>query len=1219
MAIKKEKVKTNSTQATIFIGLGGVGSDIVVKVAERCKGTESENIKFVVLDTNANDLRNVKNSRALITQVQTSSTQSVLDYLSNDEEARQEWFPNNSTLYPKTVSEGAGQVRAISRLALNTTIRTGSIMGLYKAIDDLFLKDGGDLKQALRVVIVSTAAGGTGSGIAMTVGMMVRNYLLKHYREKAAIIRGLLLLPGVLDPVIKSQAEQESLRRNGYATIKEINAFMMNASGFGAMRKELNRFHDLHVSIPTVSDEKERLNSLPFDFCFLLDRVDSREESMETLEQYKEFAAQSLYEQNIGPMQRNAISMEDNIIKEFANKDNLGRNRFGGVGASILRYPYEDIADYIAYSRALDRISGGQIPVDSPAESGKRDDNDKAVDWGKYDRKYKNAEAEYKKKGATSNAKKPERGEIYIEALNNDDMRFGRDMKGYLASEEDNVQSVVVNNVNMYLRRLETEITRVFQEQPEIRKMEPRVLKLKNAINYAENEDERGAAEENLGAIRNYEAYVIGKAKSIASSRGRAIFYSSPSLEHEELKPFYLETLLKTIDGGIHPNAMRYILYNLEGVMKARHAAAEAQVKRSLTALEDYAPGISNPDKFDVQGRSAKGEEQNIDEVCALCKREPSFIEVKFGGFGLVWEALNTHLPAYSSEVLKLKEALLRQGVYEVGLMHLNNLNEEFVRFYNSFDAKVVSLKKKKEEIVDKLKYRKGEAVYNVCATEQHLNELLAMSPEGSGGILLPGALNVKIFEAVKKNVEHNREVKFDPYRKDTSVDIFDDVLADYFRESVREDCSDVIDLNIIDAIAAEQELNHRFSYREKLEIEPETKLEKLSDDEKKEYILQKIQYGYRLASPSISGDQFKEKREVLACAFSKTLLHMKAHNMKNLLEVEKLSPVATDTVSKYELRYFSALYNITPDHLSRFMSPRKVDIDGMVTEHAAGIYYKAYQEHTKNIGPDSTKSATISLHIDKRWDSVARLPEINMDMQKEEMVKIHSALIYGIIHEMIVLREPSQHDRGKKIFELENLDGELTPLVVSNGTDCDEFYEILDALYMDRASVEEIHSMAKKRGKRDIEKNHNYDQSMFFRDLEELRIAEGHEAPTSIFEIPLKYYNSLPRRMIDDNELSIMIDSVIRVLNDEVGQFEKSYDQAPYLCKLLEEHFKLLILNFNNDKYEKAYSIRKNTQLDNNIVIGMIFRKISKEYERLKISDAEERSQELRAMIKGK
>ena len=167
-------------------------------MARKCHVEEKENIRFVILDTNANDLSTINKLGPGIISIQTSSTQSVLDYLHNDNDAMENWFPNNAILYPKTVSEGAGQVRAISRLALNTTIKSSEIQKLYKAIDELFLKDGFELKHALRVVIVSSAAGGTGSGIAMIIGMLVRKYLQDHYREKSALIRGFLLLPGLL-------------------------------------------------------------------------------------------------------------------------------------------------------------------------------------------------------------------------------------------------------------------------------------------------------------------------------------------------------------------------------------------------------------------------------------------------------------------------------------------------------------------------------------------------------------------------------------------------------------------------------------------------------------------------------------------------------------------------------------------------------------------------------------------------------------------------------------------------------------------------------------------------------------------------------------------------------------------------------------------------------------------------------------------------------------
>lgn len=138
----KERIKENVIDApTLFVGVGGTGCRIVRRVAEMCRPGERENVNFVCLDTNVNDLASVSGSRSHIYTVQTSNTQTVGNYLDYDADALNNWFPKNAVLYDKTVSEGAGQVRAISRLALNSTIKTGRIRPLLDAVDDLFRQE----------------------------------------------------------------------------------------------------------------------------------------------------------------------------------------------------------------------------------------------------------------------------------------------------------------------------------------------------------------------------------------------------------------------------------------------------------------------------------------------------------------------------------------------------------------------------------------------------------------------------------------------------------------------------------------------------------------------------------------------------------------------------------------------------------------------------------------------------------------------------------------------------------------------------------------------------------------------------------------------------------------------------------------------------------------------------------------------------------------------
>ena len=1188
----KETLAFNTTTETLFVGVGGIGSDIVTRVAKMCRGSETDNIRFVVMDTNANDLDTVKKSGARITHVQTSSTSTVLDYLKVDEDARKNWFPNNTTLYPKTVSNGAGQVRAISRLALNTTIRNGNIQELYKAIDELFLKDGGDLKQALRVVIVSTAAGGTGSGIAMITGMLIREYLHEHYREKAAIIRGYILLPGVLDTVISSEAERKSLRRNGYATIKEINAFMIKSSGFCSVRKDLERYKDLYVDVPDGPKSLKRLEGLPFDFCFLLDRADQSQENMLTLDQYKAFAAQSLYEQNIGPMQKDAFSIEDNIIKEFANGDNLGRNRFGGIGASILRYPYEDIVKYVAYSKAIACIGDGET----------------VGEWLKYDKAYEKERAEFKKRRAYTKDKAPNRGEVYVRKVNDGKARFDTDIKGDLANDIDKINAEVARKLSMFFTSYETQVSNGFTSDPNITNLKDTSGTLMSEIEYEKDPNTRGKALDNLESIRNYEAVVRRDAESIARSTAKTILYDADSI-NSELNPYNLEYLLLTNEGAMHPNAMRYMLYALKGKVDDNFNAANSDVMSEFETLAKYAANVDDPDTFDVgKGAGKNSKEGNIDAVCELDKNNE--------GDKHVWSKLNEVLPAYASAVENYCNALIRKAAYDVASKYIKQLCEEFEKFYAGFETKVYALVRKRKEIVEKLKFREGNSISYVCATEQYLNRILELCPGGEDDLMLPSALSAKIYDAVKANADNSRVAEFDHSLAKRNIDIFDTVLIDYFIESVEDDCEEVLDLNIVQAIALENEFKEYFRcVAENNGDAAGVFTPEISQFDKEAYIRNKIKHGKKLAAAGIGSATFDEPREVMLCAYNPQLDKMIDISVPKLVQPFKLNSKATNTVSKYDMHFFNAVYNITPDSLSRFRSPEICE-DREYSE-SAGIYYDAYHKYIQKIGPDSTKCAAISLHTDKRWDSLSEMPEISMKAHYNEMVKIHSALIYGIIFNMIKKHQSSRYDMDKRIYVLEDTEGDYTSLVVSNNTECDEFYEVLDALYRDRASVAKIYEMIEERCCYDEQSNCKYTETTFMREVENFKIGDGHKAPTSLFEIPLMYYNSLPRAKHDDNELAIMIDSIIKIIENEVTRYEKEQDRAPYLSARIEAQFRLFIENFNNDEYNKDEAMRKNTSITDNRVVNMVFRKVCNKIKELNTSDFNDKIKELRELIR--
>ncbi len=1148
----KEILNPNTVAApTLFIGVGGTGSRIVKRVNEMCRPEEKENVTFACLDTNANDLGAVAINKEIYF-VQTSSTQTVGDYLSYDSDALNNWFPKNAVIYDKTVSEGAGQMRAISRLALNSTIKTGKIKPLYDAIDDLFRKDGKALKQAMRVVLVSTASGGTGSGIALPLAMLVRDYVNDKYPNTSLIVRALILLPETLDSVIDSTAERRSQRRNAYATIKEINAFMMKGSGFFDAEEDLKRYKGLHIDVSVAgSDEAKSLSLLPFDFCFLLDGQNAEDNTLITKEQYEEQAAYALYEQNIGPMQKGAFSVEDNIIKEMSNPGNFGRNRFGGIGASTLRYPYEDIADYVAMSWALDAIGG----------------EGEAAKWTKYDNAYQIKRQDAEKKDLPE-SERPQRGQVYVDTVNNGSDKFSKDLRSkYLSG--------AAERVDQYLGSLLNEMKAIVTNNGTIRAS----MEATNDASDKLDPEKPGKSPQRKNKLRTFENAVRDHAYKAAANAAEGLFINETKTINQK-NPFTLEALIRnSYDEIAHPNAVRYLLYMVRDRMREGVDAATARINNEIMPiLESFAPTARDTKTFDVDTRKTSKNvvEKNLDDLCKLDKKDTPKVDLE-----AVYEKLNKLFPEYHTAINDYLDAVIELETYKFGNAYVDELCQMFEKFYSTFKDKVASLLRQQDDLADSLKFKTGDSVMNICSSRTHLDELcLSTKKARENSSMLSSDLNGIIFDAVKANVVFEREIRnSDMVENDRRVDIFDDILLGYFKDSVRRDCPS-IDLNIIQAIAEEMRLTARAQMR-KDQVNGEPIVDKVQDSDSVGYILDVLARGQRLAAPGIQRQRHVEPREIVLCAYNKSLLNMRNFRVKDMLP----KGVAVDTVSRYEVRFFNALYNLTPDKLDKFASFTASETH---TKNA-GLYHSAYVDYGRLIGPDSTKGSAISTHIDKRWDSIAVMPELDFGYQERQIMRIHQAWIYGLLYGAISYRNMSRI-ADKKIYKYENSEERYQDLTVSNGTPCDEFFEILDALYVSPATVEDLYLVRAKKTERDSRRKSNYATTQFAKHVAEFKIGCNHDGKASLFEIPLTYYNTLPNSLRYTSELTALVDAVIKTFSDELYAYESASDAQIMLCRTLVEQFHLMM-----DNYEAHASLKANIEPNENPVLDIIFRRLRK------------------------
>ena len=345
---------------TLLIGLGGIGCKIVERVSRMVTEEQRNNIAFAVFDTDINELSEIQRKSPFIKIIQTSTKQTVGEYLNKDTHARDTWFPVNAILNSKTLTEGAGQVRSVSRLAFETVVRANKLEPLHEAIQSLYRVEEDKKDQALRVVIASSLAGGTGSGLILPVALYVQKFLKERFRLSANITRGFFVLPEIFYEVITGQAERNNLCANAYATLRELDAFLMK--GDQTLDRRFNDSVKMLFPRPNYVGYEE-IDLRPFDFCFLFDAQNAEGSKLNSFEQYLDHAANCIYAQSIGPMNKRSNSSEDNTIRKLAQA--RGRNRYAGAGASMLIYPFEDIRRFIALNWAKQTVSKQWMTFDN--------------------------------------------------------------------------------------------------------------------------------------------------------------------------------------------------------------------------------------------------------------------------------------------------------------------------------------------------------------------------------------------------------------------------------------------------------------------------------------------------------------------------------------------------------------------------------------------------------------------------------------------------------------------------------------------------------------------------------------------------------------------------------------------------------------------------------------------------------------------------------------
>lgn len=1092
---------------TLIVGLGGTGSKVVLRVSEKVTEEQRKSIGFAVFDTDVNELREISKENPFVYTIQTSTKLSVGEYLEIDNHARDNWFPVNAILNSKTLTEGAGQVRAISRLAFETALRAGKMEALHQAIESLYQLEGNEYEQALRVIIVSSLAGGTGSGLILPVALYIKNYLATRFRQSANITRGFFMLPEVFYDVIRGQAERNNLKSNAYATLRELDAFLMKGDNTLP-----DTFQDsVKIDFPgTGSDEFEQYNIRPYDFCFLFDAQNSDGKKLNSFNQYLDHAANCIYAQSIGPMNKRSNSSEDNTIRKLSAEK--GRNRYAGAGTSMLIYPNTDVREYLALTWANECVSS---------------------QWLVFDEMYKKRKEEIarmRRQGLKTVDVSPDR--CYVETVEQ------------MAKDKDAFASAVVNSC---CRFDETGFTKIANKWDDYIEALMRKIETENASGQDELDSAREqamgmmselTAENNSGILRTsedswtpyvnaylalnkYRGMIMKYSEDSAHTIAYTIFKSPNDAVVTEKRPFQLETHLRDGDNSfIHPSAVRYFLYKVLDTLKKRRISIEEECDE----IRKYF------DNFEKVNFDDPRTEESIETVNDLARtKKVSLVDRIRKRTSGDQEDLKSAYSVYmqKADAYRVQSVLL--AVFEEGIDYVQSLCDAFYKFFMSFDDKIKSMEKRIGILEKKYRYTKGTAARYVCASSTCLKTMADQMPYTGSYITIDNDLAEDIYTRVRsyamlpKKVEQRvrRRKKTDDSREysDYFKEIFENGILRYFEDEVMEMYGSTVNMDIISAIEKEAEYEHAI-------FDPaavEQYVKKVFDETKV------------LAAPFIEKPLGEEKDPINSCTYNNNL-SPHDESPRSLMIDKELRNFGGEEDSDIPLNmilFYKSFYGLRANDLSKFAPPEASE----TYKRSAGEYFKAYFELIEKIHPEPHRSKVITPHIDRWWHNVSKMPDLDENNQQQQEENIYAAFFWGLLSGYINLFDEG---RDEKIYRLdaENLgmESEDSVLVVSNSTPCDKLYEVLDSLAIYPMLVKKILEDNNNLILDEIDKNTDLERGLLMTGLNNFRLREfpfpEDDGVRSIFDLPLLLKKSVTREHYYE-------DRVIRILKTELNQIE--------------------------------------------------------------------------------
>lgn len=230
---------------TYIIGIGGTGEKILALIRSNIldKNLDYQQLRFLCFDVN--EVRDEVSIESLYSyeyeNIAVYYPEFIIKNCEEDQNFNKWWYDCKEwSDYQKASGEGfysdnrsstslfSNFNRRIRRVCLFEYLRTNNFWRLFN-----FDRDNVKKFQPMRIIVVASLCGATGSGLFLDLG-----YILKHFFPDT-LLQGILTLPELYSWKGNGDRFRAVFETNAYATIKEIEFFAKNVYEFGPAKHQI--------------------------------------------------------------------------------------------------------------------------------------------------------------------------------------------------------------------------------------------------------------------------------------------------------------------------------------------------------------------------------------------------------------------------------------------------------------------------------------------------------------------------------------------------------------------------------------------------------------------------------------------------------------------------------------------------------------------------------------------------------------------------------------------------------------------------------------------------------------------------------------------------------------------------------------------------------------------------------------------------------------------